>query len=222
MKIKIADTDRTPFWGIPEAEIHLSSENNDFLEVDYSVLTPYQQQTLWSAMKMKTLLVEDAESFEGDFRNMLKGYLEKRQEGQISQIRQVFGVDSSPEDRKAVEAVAKTKELKKVMEGSVSTLKRILPDYPAFDLGLALKVEQHGKNRKTVVKLISDLVTKQAQKSANRVDSPNAPTVEEFENRQIFKGADKRFLSNLSGVVESEVEEVTIGPGEVTEPNDNT
>jgi uncharacterized protein YdiU (UPF0061 family) len=210
MKIRIMDVDKTPFWGIPEAEIHLSEEDNGFKEIDYSTFTPYQQQTLWSAIKMKTLEAKDDEQFQKDVRVMLQAYLEKRQGNQISELRQVFGVDTSPSDKQAVDAVAKAEEIKKVMNSSVSTLKKMLPDYSATDLELAYRIEQHGKNRKTVLKLINDLIAKQTKKFASKIESPNAPDAKEFEARQIFKGKDRQFLSNLSNVRESDKEEVVI------------
>ena len=80
MEIRIVNTDKTPMWAIPDTDVFLSSEENNFLEIDYSILTPYQQQTLWSALKMKTIEAKDDKEFQIFFRSMLKDYLNKRQE----------------------------------------------------------------------------------------------------------------------------------------------
>lgn len=221
MRIKIVNTERTPFWGIPEAGIWISSEDNQFLEVDYSKLTPYQQQTIWSAIRMKTIEAEEDEEFQKEFRSLVKEQVEKRQKGYLDNMRQLFGVNPSV-NKKAVENVQKVEELKSIMSGSVSTLKRVLVDYPATELELARKIEVHNKNRKTVLKLINELISKQAQKSVSKIENPNAPSQEAFEAAQLRKdeylGA--HYLSNVGDVIESEVEEIKIG-GPPTS-NDNT
>jgi hypothetical protein len=220
MRIKIADTNRTPFWGLPESEsrdmvVHLSSENNEFREIDHTGLTPYQQQTLWSAIKMGTISAEDDEQFQDSFKSMLKEYLQKRQETQTSQVREIFGIDQQ-QNKQAVENVQKVEKLKKLMNGSVATLKKQLVNYSAADLELVRKIETHGKNRKTVLKFISDLILKQTKASVSKVESPNAPTTEQYQNKQVRKtsGMESAFLSNVSNVRESDVEEVTIKIGE--------
>lgn len=208
MKIKISNVNKTPFWGIPEADIHMSEEQPE-VEFDPSKLTPYQQQTIWSALRMKTIESEQADDFNKEFTSMLKGYLEKRQQNQASNMKQIFGLEDNA-NKEAVETVKKTNEIKKVMEGSVSTLKKILPSYTAIDLELALKIEIHNKDRKSVIKLVNELINKQAKASVSKVERPNAPSEEVFQQRQVTKGENKALLSNLTGVRESDKEEVII------------
>lgn len=220
MRVRIVDTEKTPFWGIPEAKIWLTFEDNNFLEVDYKQLTPYQQQTIWSAIRMKTIEAEEDEEFQKEFRSLIKEHVEKRQKGYLDNMRHVFGVNVEA-DKKAVENVKKVEELKEVMSNSVSTLKRVLADYPAIELELARKIEVHNKNRKTVLKLISEFISKQAQKSVSKIENPNAPTQEAFETAQIrkdeFLGA--HYLDNVGAVVESEIEEIQIGGPPITDDN---
>jgi len=208
MKISIVDTDKTPFWAIPEADIYLNGENNE-VEFDPSKLTPFQQQTVWASLKMKIITSDDADDFNKDFVKMLTGYLEKRQKNQVTQMRQVFGVDLNA-GKEAIDNVQKVNELKTVMKGSISTLRKILPDYTAADLELAYKIETLNKNRKGVLKLISDLIRNQTKASVSKVEHPNAPSAKEFEKRQVLRGENKALLSNLSGVRESDKEEVVI------------
>jgi hypothetical protein len=217
MEIRIRDVNKTPIWAVPHIEkekppvLFLSAECNDFIEVDYKSLTPYQQQTVWSALKMKTLEARDDTDFQEHFRVMLKDYLDKRQKNQSSQLREVFGIEQvPPSGRQAINAVARANEIKKIMDNSVSTLKRLLTDFSASDLEVALKVEQHGKDRKTVVSLISELIAKQTKTNASKIDARNAPSAGEFESRQVFKGVNRSLLSNVSGVRESEQEQVII------------
>ena len=220
MRIKIVDTEKTPFWGIPEAKIWITSENNDFLEVDYKQLSPYQQQIIWSAIRMKTIEAEGDEEFQKEFRSLVKEHVEKRQKGYLDNMRHIFGVNTEV-DKKAVENVKKVEELKEIMSNSVSTLKRVLVNYPATDLELARRIEIHNKNRKTVLKLINEFISKQAQKSVSKIENPNAPTAEAFETAQLrkeeFLGA--HYLDNVSAVVESEVEEIQIGGSPITDDN---
>jgi hypothetical protein len=217
MRIRIFNVEQTPMWAIPDTEIFLSSEQNDFLDVDYSTLTPYQKQILWSAIKMKTLEAEDDEEFQSDFRVVLREYLKKRKETESSQLREVFGIETNPVSQsipvssvEALGAVSKANELKKVLKNSVASLKRLLVDYSAVDLETLFKLEQLGKNRKTVLGFISELITKQAQKNACKIENNNAPSASEYEERQVFKGMNRRLLSNITDVVESEEELVAI------------
>lgn len=214
MQIRISNVEQTPMWAIPDTPLFLSSEQNDFIDVDYSVLTPYQKQTLWSAIKMKTIEAKDDEAFQQDFRSVLGEYLRKRKESESSQLKEVFGINvSNPvktNPSEAIDAVAKVNDLRKVLKNSVASLKRLLVDYSANDLEGMFKLEQLGKNRKTVLNLISELITKQAQKNANKVENKNAPTAQEYEDRQVFKGMNRQLLSNITPVVESEEELVAI------------
>lgn len=220
MRIKIIDVDKTPFWGIPEAGVWITSEKNEFLELDYTKLTPYQQQTVWSAIRMKTIEAEEDENFQKEFRSLMQGYIEKRQKGHIDNMREIFGVDPEA-NKQAVENVKKVEELKSIMSGSVSTLKRVLCDYPAVDLELARKIEIHNKNRVTVLKLIKELISKQAKQSASKIENMNAPTQEVLEAIQIRKSEPlgAHYLDNVGDVVESEVEQIYIGGPPTTDDN---
>lgn len=215
MQIRISDVNQTPMWAIPDTSIFLSCEQNDFIDVEYSALTPYQKQTLWSAIKMKTLEAKDDEDFQQDFRSVLGKYLQKRKESESSQLREIFGIDTPGKqtvsaDTDAVNVVSKVNDLKKVLKNSVSSLKRLLVDYVASDLETMFELEKLGKNRKTVLSLISELITKQAQKNAEKIENKNAPTAQEYEDRQVFKGMNRQLLSNITPVVESEEELVAI------------
>lgn len=215
MQIRISDVNQTPMWAIPDTSIFLSCEQNDFIDVEYLTLTPYQKQTLWSAIKMKTLEAKDDEDFQQDFRSVLGKYLQKRKESESSQLKEIFGINTPGKqtvsaDTDAVNAVSKVNDLKKVLKNSVSSLKRLLVDYVASDLETMFELEKLGKNRKTVLSLISELITKQAQKNAEKIENKNAPTAQEYEDRQVFKGMNRQLLSNITPVVESEEELIAV------------
>jgi hypothetical protein len=221
MEIRIKDTIKTPMWAIMKDDnnntpvFFLSSEKNDFIPIDHTTLSPYQQQTLWYAIKMKIIEAKDDTVFQESFKATLKAYLEKRQKNQATEFKSFFGTETpkSVNPRQAVDAVAKANQMKKLLENSTSTLKKLFRDLTASDLELCIKIEQLGKCRKTVLKLISEETIRQTKENTAKIENPNAPDMKEFEKRQIYKGYDKRLLSNISNVRESEEEQVIIKIG---------
>jgi hypothetical protein len=216
MKIRIKDTEKTPMWGMPEVEIHLSMESNDFIPVNYEAFTPYQLQTVWSAIKAKTIEAVDDEEFQLHFKATLKNYMEKRRKLEVSNFQQTFGVEvpqdvqsKNQEAAVAANMVKKANGFRKILGNSIPSLKRVLPDYSALDLELFLKLEENNKNRKTVIKLIHSLISEQVKQNVSKIEAPNAPSAEEYQKRQIFKGGiEKMCESNLGDIIEEEGEEV--------------
>ena len=129
-------------------------------------------------------------------------------------LKSLFGIEETPENKSAVQAVDKAKEIKKLLGNSLPTLRKELPSYSAVDLETAAKLEELGKGRKTVLKLIKELITKQAKANVSKVVDQKAPSAKEFQKRQVLKGENKQLLSNLTNVRESDKEQVVIKIGD--------
>jgi len=211
MKIKIKDTKRYPMWFITDQSnnilVHLT-DKSDLLDVDWGKLTLSQRQVLWAAIKVGTLEATDDKEFQDSFRASMAEYLEKRVETRMSQSKEYFGI--STQTKEAVDAVEKAKHFKELLKDAVSTLKKTLAGLSASDLEIVLKLEQLGRGRKTVLKLIDEIIVKQTKANAAKGMTLSAPDPKEFENRQVFKGQDRTLLSNISNVRESNKEQVII------------
>ena len=215
MKIRIRNPLKTPFWGIPEAKIHLVAitddgkviDNLEFESINPDELTLYQKQTLWSAIKFNIIEAQDDKDFQIAFLKLVEEYLDKRKKKEVQTFGEIEVDNKSKEKDKssglALANVKKAESFKKVLCSSISTLKKELSEYSALDLELFRKIELLGKNRKTVLKLIDVLIGNQVKENIVKDTNPNAPSAEEYQKRQIYRGLGGGYLQNVSPVVES-------------------
>ncbi len=211
MEIKIKDVDKYPMWALPEANLFLSMDNNKFLNVDIEDLSPMSKVVVWNSIQLGALVSKNDED--------LKEYINRlHKPKKVSNTSQ----DKFAESVNRVQSVQQIKGLKnselvKVLKSNVSTLKRELPDKSLSELRILQELEKNGKKRKTVVKIINELLNseeKQVLDSVKNIENKNALTEEEYQEKQIYKGLERPYLDNLQSVVQSEEEEITIRFGE--------
>ena len=184
MEIRIKDVKKTPIWAIPEYQIFLSSELNDFQKVEYKGLPPQVQKILWAAIKWGILESTDSEDFMKTFeKNFTRPAAVKQAVPEKVEEKRVISKPILPKMEEAQENLAlikRTEELKKVMEYGVNSLKKYLPSYKLSDLAIMLKLEETGKKRLTVVNLLNKLITDIQLKSL-----PNAANVVQSDEETI-------------------------------------
>jgi hypothetical protein len=205
MKIKIKDTDKVPVWGLPEAGLHLSFENNGPLPITLSKLAPLHRKIIYLNIASGILEADDIRELEQFVFQKPSG---TRMEEDLSIIKK---------GRKSVDMVAKAGKLKKLLSNSVSTLRRLLPEYGMEDLDVLLNLEKNSKNRKTVIKLIDtlkDKIIEGQDKSVAASVGRSAGDIPTQSWRSDLKGVEKVFENNLDDIEESEEEDIIIHIGD--------
>jgi hypothetical protein len=98
--------------------------------------------------------------------------------------------------------------LKSLLTKSISSLKRELPTLSPSQLSKLLTLETQGKKRKSVLSLLTSLLEKYKQDVSAKVGTEDI--VPGMDNAELFKGMKSLDLDNISDVIESNIETVTI------------
>jgi len=210
MEIRLKDADATILWGIPEIDLHLSIESNDFTPVDFESLAPQQMKTIWFGIKNGILEAQNDTAFQKAF---AERFLPKPKPAPTKTAQEPAAKQA--QTKEALLLVKRSKELKKVLGNNVPTVKKVLPTLSAADLKLVISLESQNKKRKTVLSFAKELLGDGKKiPGIDNIVSPNAPSAEEYRTRQIFGGVGKQYLENLGEVVELNEEEIEIKIGE--------
>jgi hypothetical protein len=213
MKIAIRDTEKVPFWSLPDTNIQLNYLNPGPIEFDPSGLTPQQRQILWVALAKQVLACEGAKELIDLIRPQVK----------------VIPLDAKPKESAPVslqsdvnlrilegKVESKTQELKKVLKLRIPMLRKELPLKTTSELKTLLDIEETWKNRKAITTLIRQLLEakqKEVLSSIERKSTASVITEEQMHQLEIGKGIRHDLLQNISDVVESENETIEIALG---------
>lgn len=220
MEIKIKDIDKNPVWALPEVKIFLSAEQNDFVRVDYQNMPKQTQSIIWSAIKRDVLESKDGEDFLKSFEKLLQEArltAVQKQAPVLPKPQEVVSIKeqviSSPKDVVAV--IERAENLKEIISMTVPSLKKKLPELNFSDLSLILKLEKNGKKRKVVLDLIGKLIStkrdneveNQVKKVMNNLEDSTSDSIEFID---VLPPKQKKLLSNVQDVVDSDKEEITV------------
>jgi len=204
MRVRIKDTDRNPMWALQETNIHLSFESNEYLNIDLSNLTRPHQEILWLNVANGVLDTPDVKELEDVL-------FPKKEE-----------VVSPPvvlnRGKQAVESVEKAKKVKELLANNVATIRKSLPQLNLANLNMVYNLEQHGKNRKTILNLVKEckkkLIEKEEKNVSDIVNTVSKGGNNNYLKHQLFKGREKAYLDNITDIEESEEHEIIIHIGE--------
>jgi len=210
MQIKIKDTNRNPMWALQETSLHLSFENNEWLNVDLSNLTRTHLETLWLNIANGILNVENIEELENVLFPKKTIVLEKDSSVDIPSV--LKG------DKQAVELVEKAKKIKGLLSNNVATVKKSLPQLNLESLNMVYNLEQNEKNRKTILNLVKEfknkLIKRQEESVAKNINTVVGNPNGNYLKHQLYKGVEKAYLDNITDIEESEEHEIIIHMGE--------
>jgi len=194
-------------WALPEADLHLSFENNDFVKVDPKKLNPICRKILWLSIIHGVLDVEKGEELEV----LVASREEPKPADELSVIEK---------GRKAIDLVERAGKLKELLKNNVATIRRELPQISnPRDLQVLSNLERNGKKRKTVLKFIGELEERLNEKFGKEVaasvsQESRGVSSGQFSDNQLFRGQQKALLENMGDVIESEERDITIQIGD--------
>jgi hypothetical protein len=161
------------------------------LSVDVSLLNETEAKQFWYNIQRKILQVDDMSE--------LKEKLDATPQRQNIQMAH----PKPPVPKKSFEDLIKEneKELKKLLAGNVATIKKNAQTLRTGQLRKLLSLEKEGKARKSVIKFVDELLEKYTSAITGQVGN------ESLEAEDMVKVSE--LSTQLTDVVESEVEEVT-------------
>lgn len=113
----------------------------------------------------------------------------------------------TPKEMKLSEMISKKEqELKKLLKGSVSSIKKTIVTLRTAQIRKLLEFEQEGKNRKAVKNLCNELLMKHADEVSKRV------TGEDINGTINAIGVGQIGGPNVSDIVESDIEYIVLNP----------
>lgn len=210
MKINIKDTDKVPVWGIPEAKLHLSFENNGPIPITPSTLSPFHRKVIY--MNIMTGILEADDTKE------LERFLFQKPAAEKKNIQDNLTIVKN--GKQSVDMVQRAGHLKKLLNNSVASLRRLLPDCEPDDLNILLNLEKNAKNRKGVIKLIETLKEKIIAKKDSEVASSvgreagNITTSSWRIDPIVVSGTSRLFAGQLTDIEESEEDDIIIHTGD--------
>jgi hypothetical protein len=229
IEIAIKDTDKTPVWMLPGTKVCLSFEEPGPIAIDVNKLTMDQKKTLAQDIARGVLVSKNAEelmnsTFLTSAGQNIKGHLAAK-----SFASPLVKVYREPDEgtylgievgRKIEPAVIQEgfkedpmKERRNFLavelDKHVATVKKELPARSLSELRIMRDIEAHDKNRPSVLKLIDTLISKaQAEvfESLQKNYDPKAGS-------PVPSDLPKQYLDNVTAVVDSDHEDVTIKLG---------
>lgn len=215
LTISLIENDRFPVWSLPGTDVFLSFESPGPVNIDPVGLTEINKRAIITGAKLGQVKVTGLEQIlpppapipvlDEPTLPMAKSYAPQP-------LVEVSPTNFSTETVNKFVKIREEKksiDLKGLLSKSLSSIKKELPPRNKQELLLLRELEQKGKNRKTVVKLINDLL----EKITNEVSASIAAS--EGKGPKIMAPVDlpAKFLPNLGEVVESQGETITIKLG---------
>ena len=224
LQIAIRDTDKTPTWSLPGTLLFLSFEAPGPIDVDIQALSLDQKKILAQDISRTVLAAKGVEElhavivgsntndpvYKGGTGSTAKSYAKVRmvrdEEGHAVAFHQKPLEVAAPfdplEDRKHA--------LSGFLEKHVATVKKELPGKSLSELRILRDLEAKDKNRASVLKMIDTLISKAQSEVFNSIQKDYNPSL---ETRPSTHDLPRQYLDNVTSVVESEAEEVTIKLG---------
>ena len=234
IEIAIKDTDKTPTWMLPGTNVFLSFEAPGPVSVDVEKLTSDQKKTLAQDIARGVLIGKNAEelmnsSFLTNAGQNIKGVIAAKSyaapqlvkvyrdpdEGGYLGIRVGRPVAVVPTQEAIVEGFKedpladRRMLLKAELDKHVATVKKELPMRSLAELRLMRDIEATDKNRPSVLVLIDKLISKAQAEVFHSIQKSYDPKAGQPAQADL----PKQYLDNVTGVVDSDHEDVTIKLG---------
>lgn len=223
LQVAIRNVDKTPTWSLPGTKLFLSFESPGPVDIDISQLTLDQKKILAQDISRAVLVGKEVEElhrviassntndpvYKGGKGTLAKSYSHIRlvrdeEEGHIVKVTQqvpitvVPLVDDMMEERQGI--------LKEFLNKHVATVKKELPGRSLSELRILRELEKNTKNRNSVVKLIDALISKAQAEVFNSIQKENNT----YSANKQPSDLPAQYLGNVTSVLESDIEEVTI------------
>lgn len=197
MKIAL-DPDKSPFYSVGSS-FFLSVADPGPIEIDLEDFPEQEKNQIVYGLKTGVLLTEDEVKVETTYSTP--------QEAPVKEV-------PVPEDITLDQQLSAMKqEAKKVLSGKVATVKRRLGDIQNIhQLKTLFSVEKEGSSRKGVLKALQQLLDTQVSNIQENINKENVKVNEEqVKKTELIRGLKGLVnLDNITDVVESEVEQITI------------
>jgi hypothetical protein len=224
LEIAIKDGDKTPMWSVPGTRLFLSFESPGPITVDINTLTPDQKKIIAQDISRGTLVGKNTDellvavaghskdpTLPGHKGSPAKSYSKIRL---VRDEEEGYNIKVTDRPPVIVEQPIDPQEerragLRAFLDKHVATVKKELSGRSLSELRILRDIELHDKNRGSVIKLIDQLISKAQSEVFNSIQksfNPNAATPNEQD-------LPKQYLENITGVVESEYQDVTIKLG---------
>lgn len=224
LQVAIRDTDKTPMWSLPGTKLFLSYEAPGPIDVDIQVLTLDQKKIIAQDISRLVLVAKQVDElhaviagsntndpiYKGGKGSTAKSYskiklVRDEEEGYNVAIKQQIKIPEilvdPMEERKHV--------LKDFLDKHVATVKKEIPGRSLSELRILRDLEATDKNRASVMKLIDMLISKAQAEVFNSIQKSFNP----METKVTPQDLPRQYLENVTSVLESESEDITIKLG---------
>ncbi len=225
LQVAIKDTDRTPTWSLPGTRLFLSFEEPGPIDVDLQGLTLDQKKIIAQDISRSVLAAKGVEElhaiiagsntndpiYKGGKGSTAKSYskiklVRDEEEGYAVAVKEEVQIPQEImldpiEERQAV--------LKVFLDKHVATVKKEIPGRSLAELRILRDLESNGKNRASVLVLINTLISKAQSEVFNSIQKSFNP----METKVTPQDLPRQYLDNVTSVVESESEDITIKLG---------
>ena len=226
LEIAILDTDKTPMWSVPGTTLFLSFQEPGPLKIDISKLTIDQKKIIAQDISRGVLLGKETEALFGAVSLNSDNPVYKGGNGSLAKSYSNIRLVRDTEEGYAVKVESKEKQpefipdpitiidqrnkvLKEFLDKHVATVKKELPGRSLSELRILLDFESRDKNRASVVKLINLLISKAQAEVFNSIQKSNNPSIKVTDQNDL----PKRYLENVTNVIESDFTDVEIQLG---------
>lgn len=202
MKIKLNE-DKSSMCGIGK-KVFLNFENPGPIELDPKTLDRQELGQLVMLIRMQHVLVSDVD----ELNSILEGLQKSAPQPATAKPTPV----TAPAREVTIEDLQEqdTAALKKILAGSMASVKKDIAALPPSKIRKLLELERQGTARKGIINLATELLAKHQEAVTAKVGTEDIGTATDASKAEIGKGMRGVILDNISDIVESEVTPVTL------------